>query len=548
MINYIVQVVLFQVLFLAVYDLFLNKETFFKWNRLYLIATPILSFIIPFLKFDSFKNTVPQEYIVMLPEAVINPQVIIEQSSNSIETTNYLLLLFISGVMLFSVLFLVKLMKLINTIIYNRVIKADSYKLVLLEEKQSAFSFFNYIFINQNLKDLKGKEIIQHELVHCKQLHSLDLLFFEFFKIVMWFNPLVYIYQKRITLLHEYISDAEVVKETDKKSYFNQLLSETFDVENILFVNQFYKQSFIKKRIAMITKNKSNKLKQLKYLVLIPLLGSMLLYSSCETEKLEIDSEIEISQPQKQITTLYRNGDREGWIETITQENESYFDKFVLFNDVEPNIDISPINFDKLSIEEKEEFENSANKFASKSKNVKVEFTLGQLESGRKIIIQRTIFTRKKLERKDYIGKENIPFAIVDESPSFEICSGTQEEVKSCFSKEIQKHVAIKFNAALAQSLGLKPGTKKIYVQFKILKGGKLEIVGARAPHPDLEVEAKRVINSLPEIKPGKFDGKVVNVTYMLPISFNVEGDADASKEYTKEKETPTSVTAEKIN
>ena len=116
MINYIVQVVLFQVLFLAVYDLFLNRETFFKWNRLYLIATPVLSFIIPLLKFDIFKNTVPQEYIVMLPEVVINPQVIIEQSSNSAETTNYLMLIFISGVVLFTVLFLVKLMNAVDVI------------------------------------------------------------------------------------------------------------------------------------------------------------------------------------------------------------------------------------------------------------------------------------------------------------------------------------------------------------------------------------------------------------------------------------------------
>ena len=53
MINFILQVVLFQVLFLAVYDFFLQKETFFKWNRLYLLVTPVLAFVIPFLKFES---------------------------------------------------------------------------------------------------------------------------------------------------------------------------------------------------------------------------------------------------------------------------------------------------------------------------------------------------------------------------------------------------------------------------------------------------------------------------------------------------------------
>lgn len=50
MINYILQVILFQVLFLAIYDFFLSKETFFTKNRWYLISSPVLSFILPFIK------------------------------------------------------------------------------------------------------------------------------------------------------------------------------------------------------------------------------------------------------------------------------------------------------------------------------------------------------------------------------------------------------------------------------------------------------------------------------------------------------------------
>ncbi|OIQ37040.1 MAG: hypothetical protein BM563_09500, partial [Bacteroidetes bacterium MedPE-SWsnd-G1] len=63
---------------------------------------------------------------------------------------------------------------------------------------------------------------------------------------------------------------------------------------------------------------------------------------------------------------------------------------------------------------------------------------------------------------------------------------------------------------------------------FKILKTGNIEIVGVRAPHPDLEKETRRDIGLLPEIKPGKFDGKEVNVMYMLPITFNITGDSES--------------------
>ncbi|MHB1147740.1 MAG: M56 family metallopeptidase [Lutibacter sp.] len=264
MINYIIQLLLFQTLFLAVYDLFLQKETFFKWNRIYLLATPILSFIIPLLSLESLQKTVPQEYIEYLPEVVINPQIYIEKNVSLETGFNVFPIIFYVGLALFTIIFLVRLTIIFKIILTNKKIKNDNFTLIVLTKKQSAFSFFNYIFINHHLLENKDLQIIQHELIHCKHLHTLDLLYFELLKIVMWFNPLVYVYQKRITLLHEYISDAEVVKETDNNIYFNMLLTETFNVENISFINQFFKHSLIKKRIVMITKEKSQKMKMLK--------------------------------------------------------------------------------------------------------------------------------------------------------------------------------------------------------------------------------------------------------------------------------------------
>jgi len=296
MINYILQVVIFQTIFLALYDLFLQKETFFKWNRLYLLITPLLSFVIPLLKFESLKNSVSQEYIEQLPTVFLNPQVVIEQVNQNSSSLNYLAIIFYVGALLFTSLFLIRLTKLLKLITSNKVIRKTNYSLVLLEGKQAAFSFFKYIFINEQLLKSEDLQIIKHELIHCKQKHTLDLLFFELLKIILWFNPMVYVYQKRITLLHEYISDAEVVKETTKKAYFNKLLSQTFSVENISFVNQFFKHSLIKKRIVMITKEKSQKFNQLKYLLVLPLLAVMLVFSSFENRPNEIKE-----QPPKLI-------------------------------------------------------------------------------------------------------------------------------------------------------------------------------------------------------------------------------------------------------
>ena len=71
MLHYIIQTIAFQLFFLIVYDLFLKNETFFNWNRAYLLLTAILSFILPFIKIEGINEVVPQEFIFSLPEIVV---------------------------------------------------------------------------------------------------------------------------------------------------------------------------------------------------------------------------------------------------------------------------------------------------------------------------------------------------------------------------------------------------------------------------------------------------------------------------------------------
>jgi len=301
MINYTLQVILFQLLFLAIYDFFLSKETFFTKNRWYLLITPILSFVIPLIKISTFQKAVPQEFVIQLPEIVLNPDRIIKESIKTrsfAESIDYINILFWIGVALFSVLFLIKLVKILNIIRENETIKKSNFKLILLPQKTKAFSFFNFIFLGASIKSPQKEKVIEHELVHSQQKHSIDLLFFEVLKIAMWFNPMIYFYQKRITLVHEYIADAVVAKSESKETYINNLLSSFFQVENIEFVNQFYKPTFIKKRIIMMTKKQSKKMNQLKYLVLIPMLASMLFYTSCASSSSKVKSEITLLKDQ----------------------------------------------------------------------------------------------------------------------------------------------------------------------------------------------------------------------------------------------------------
>jgi len=119
--------------------------------------------------------------------------------------------------------------------------------------------------------------------------------------------------------------------------------------------------------------------------------------------------------------------------------------------------------------------------------------------------------------------KEVEDFFNVQEVPIFPGCKGTKAEMKQCFSKSVQKLVAKKFNGDLAQELGLSTGKKRISVQFTVDKKGNVSDVLVRAPHISLEKEARRVVNLLPEMTPGKQRGRAVGVKFTLPITFMVE-------------------------
>ncbi len=117
-----------------------------------------------------------------------------------------------------------------------------------------------------------------------------------------------------------------------------------------------------------------------------------------------------------------------------------------------------------------------------------------------------------------------VPFAVIENVPVFPGCERkkTNNDKKACMSEKISKFVNRKFNTDLAGDLGLS-GRQRINVIFKIDKTGNIVGIRARAPHPGLEKEAKRVIGQLPKMKPGKQRGKAVTVPYSLPIIFQVQ-------------------------
>lgn len=118
-----------------------------------------------------------------------------------------------------------------------------------------------------------------------------------------------------------------------------------------------------------------------------------------------------------------------------------------------------------------------------------------------------------------------VPFSVIENVAVFPGCENEKGNAakKECMNEKVNAFISKKFNTDLAGDLGLPPGKKRIFVQFKVDKSGNITSIGARGPHPGLEKEAKRVIGLLPKMKPGKQRGKPVVMPFSIPIVFQVQ-------------------------
>ena len=119
---------------------------------------------------------------------------------------------------------------------------------------------------------------------------------------------------------------------------------------------------------------------------------------------------------------------------------------------------------------------------------------------------------------------DTLPISLVSDYPEYPGCDKFDDKKKKfeCFQQKIAKHIQRKFDSDIAADNGLS-GIQKITIVFTINHEGDIVDVKARAPHPELQKEAVKAVNSLPKMKPAKQGYKKVNVTYALPLLFKVD-------------------------
>ncbi|WP_400070294.1 energy transducer TonB [Zobellia russellii] len=114
---------------------------------------------------------------------------------------------------------------------------------------------------------------------------------------------------------------------------------------------------------------------------------------------------------------------------------------------------------------------------------------------------------------------EEMSFMVIEDVPVFPGCE-TQKDKRDCFQKMINRHIAKNFRyPESAQEMGIQG---RVNIMFVIQKDGSIGNVQLRGPDKSLEKEAKRIIDKLPQMKPGKQRGTPVRVPFSIPITFKL--------------------------
>lgn len=264
------------VLFYGTYHILLKKETFFAGNRYFLLGGILSTFLLPLMYINRYitlslavKNpTLQSQFAYSLPD-----------SDTGFGWQLLLMALYGGGVFLLFSKFLWQLISLTTLLRKNKVRKEQGFVYVETAEPIAPFSFFNYIVYNpvQYTRE-ELDSILVHERAHCSQWHSMDILVAELAAILLWINPVAWLYRKNIKQNLEFLADAKATRHipSSLKVYQQTLLKVSgIQVHNSI-TNNFY-NSLIKKRIIMLQKSKSKPLHSLKYALVIPFLAAFIL-------------------------------------------------------------------------------------------------------------------------------------------------------------------------------------------------------------------------------------------------------------------------------
>jgi len=301
------------------YLLIFKKKTNFKQLRFYLLFSIFISLLMPLNNF-SIKLDLNDDQIVQNPQLVdsntftglkqnIDNELVFEKTDKSFFNSINWQLVLRNTYLLISVIFLIRILIQIFGLIF-RFMKSDktkktAYVFIHNSGYKSTFSFFNWIFINEEESEKNLDKIVTHEKIHADQYHSIDVLITEVLTAFMWFNPVVWMLKQSVQLVHEYLADEGVLNKGASVKKYQELLVNQVAEERLIHMTSSFNKSLIKKRIIMMNNEKITGKLRLKAVALVSLITLLFIGVSCMNgQKKEQDKTVAVVAPTR-MNVLY---------------------------------------------------------------------------------------------------------------------------------------------------------------------------------------------------------------------------------------------------
>jgi hypothetical protein len=538
------------VLFLYYY-LALRNKLFHQWNRFYLLAATVISLVAPIVQVTIMHQTDEPAKAIQMLQVFESAGGYLEEVTisgrPSISTDQWLMMgyIIISGVFLITVL--LSFQKIISILRSHSIQWVERIKFVNTRIQGTPFSFFNFIFWNEDI-DLQtetGQQIFEHELVHVKEKHTIDKLFVQLVLIVFWCNPFFWLIRRELKLIHEFIADKKAVGEHGTAALAAMILSSSYPAHFNSLTNQFF-QTSIKRRIAMLAKIQNPRINYLSRILALSIIVFTVLAFTIRTKKVAV-AEVQLEEPTRYTLNQQKTG--KSLVDTVPQKqvaikevtledpNTSKRDTgkksvFLTTDLTNPPLfildgkEITKKELEKLdaaTIESINVWKNqiAIEKYGQKGVNGVVEIISKSHIKIKEVTLEpMTMDTVPQKKNQGKIQQNDPIFTKVEIEPSVD-----QKQWIRHLQTQLQRYIEI------AASNGMDPGTYTIQVKFLVLKDGSvIDVKALNDPGFGLAEASVKTVQIGPKWNPALQNGKPVNAYHTQPITFVIQEQEDDKK------------------
>lgn len=277
---YQIKVGLCLIAFYLLWKLLLSRETFHRFNRVALLTVMVLALVLPWIRLSLDAPASVVSRMVVLDEVIVGTAGAAKphEMASSWTVTGVMAAVYATGMALVLMWFLHSRWSLYRLMKKGRREPlAGGITLHVLPGDISPFSYFSHIVISEQDYRDNPREILIHEQAHIDLHHSLDVMFWSLVALFQWWNPAAWLLGRELRQVHEYEADMAVLNQgVDVKQYQLLLIRKSVGDQLFSMANNFNYQS-LKKRIRMMTMNKSSRWNTLRALAVVPVIALALL-------------------------------------------------------------------------------------------------------------------------------------------------------------------------------------------------------------------------------------------------------------------------------